>query len=182
MKRVLFLFGQLNDQDIEWLTDVGMKRHVDPGEVLIEEGRTIDNMFIVLDGSLSVLQGGANAIELAQLGCGEIVGEMSFIDGRPPSATVKVLEEALVFGIPTSALAGKLRSDMGFSSRFHRALALFLSYRLRGTVGRLGHGKAEPIDDDQLDDMDDELDPNLLDTVHLAGQRFSKLLQDLRSH
>ena len=53
--------------------------------------------YILLEGevivSVNVLE---NAKEIATLGTGEVFGEMSFIDGRPPSATVETTQNSLV--------------------------------------------------------------------------------------
>lgn len=52
MRKVLFLFGQVNDEDIEWMLDVGHRQAVPEGRVLIREGEDIDAVYVVLDGTL----------------------------------------------------------------------------------------------------------------------------------
>jgi ABC-type bacteriocin/lantibiotic exporter with double-glycine peptidase domain len=59
-----------------------------------------------------------------------------------------------------------------FSARFYRAIALFMATRMRSTVEHLGQ-KSDGKDLASLDD--DEVDDQLLDTVHLAGQRFEMI-------
>ena len=54
MRKVLFLFGQLNDDDIEWMLTAGTKRFVPAGGVLIEQGVPVDAVFILLEGKLAV--------------------------------------------------------------------------------------------------------------------------------
>ena len=83
-------------------------------------------------------------------------------------------QAAYVLAIDKSVLQAKLDGDTGFASRFYRAIAIFLSERMRTTVGRLGYG-----DDSAGAVEEDELDANILDTVHLAGARFERLLQKL---
>ena len=177
MRKVLFILGQLSDIDVEWMLSVGKKERITPGSVLIVEGKPLDSVYLVLDGKLSVFVTALSNKELAVLGSGEIVGEMSFVDSRPPSATVKALEETTLFTIPRSALASKLQKDVGFASRFYHALALFLSDRLRSTVSRLGFGQDTSLD--EAAEYEDELDPLILDTVHLAGSRFDRMLKRL---
>lgn len=132
-------------------------------------------MYIVLEGSLSVCAQGDTGSEIARLGSGEIVGEMSFIDARPPLATVIALELSLVLSISRTQLTAKLEQDSSFAAHFYRALAIFLSYRLRDTVGMLGYGVHRQVSPGS----DDELDDNLLDTVHVAGSRFERLLKTI---
>jgi CRP/FNR family cyclic AMP-dependent transcriptional regulator len=177
MRKVLFILGELSDLDVEWLTAHGKKEHVSTGTVLIREGQPIDAMYVLLEGRLSVYINDSGKRQLAQLGAGDVVGEMSFVDARPPSATVEALRDSVVLTIRRSDLQEKLKADTGFAARFYRALAGFLSDRLRATVTRLGYGRAEPEEESAID----ELDPNLLDSIHLAGARFDRMLKRLMS-
>ncbi|HEV2853191.1 MAG TPA: cyclic nucleotide-binding domain-containing protein [Thermoanaerobaculia bacterium] len=179
MRKVLFLFGQLNDDDVEWMLKAGAKRFVPAGGVLIEQGVPVDSVFILLEGRLAVWLKGKRGPEreLARLSAGEIVGEMSFVDARPPSATVKALEDSAVFAIPKPALNAKLAADAGFAARFYRALAIYLSTTVRERHRALGgSGKGETLEEDDEDDAD-ELDPNVLDGVYLAGERFDRMVK-----
>ena len=92
---------------------------------------------------------------------------MSFVEDRPPSATVKALASSVVLSIPRVQLAAKLKQDTAFAARFYRALAVFLSFRLRKTVSQLGYGKSSPTEEEK--EASDELDANVLDNVYLAG-------------
>ncbi|MHB8520227.1 MAG: cyclic nucleotide-binding domain-containing protein [Limisphaerales bacterium] len=177
MKKVLFIFGELDDLDIDWMTATGRKERIPAGTALIQEGKSVGALYIVLDGSLSVLVGQANGREIARLGPGDIVGEISFVDARPPSATVKARDNSVVLAVPREKLAGKLQKDTAFAARFYRALAVFLSYRLRNTTLQLGYG-ADQILPVQMEEKD-ELDANLLDNVYLAGARFDRMVKQL---
>ena len=179
MRKVLFIFGELTDQDIDWMTSAGRKESLGAGAVLIQEGKTVSALYIVLDGSFRVLLAALDNKEIARLGAGEIVGEMSFVEHRPPSATVQALKQSFVLAIPRSELNAKLKEDTAFAARFYKALAVFLSYRLRRTVNQLGYGK--PGSAKEEEDSSDELDPGLLDKVYLAGSRFDRMVKHLMS-
>src|SRR4051794_20286469 len=129
------ILGELAEDDIDWLLLAGDARAMPAGAVLIEEGAPVGALFIVLDGLLSVAGAAANGRRAEQRGSGDILGEMSFVDGRPPSATVTALEDSVVFAIPADSLLSKLQLDAGFSARFHRAVAVFLADRLRSSIG-----------------------------------------------
>ena len=172
MRKVLFLFGQLNDDDVEWMINTGRRRPVARGEVLIHQGVPVDALFILLEGRLSVLLGRQER-EIARLNAGEIVGEMSFVDARPPSATVRGLESSIVFAISKAALQSKLDRDAGFAARFYRALAIYLSTTVRERHRMMGGN----VDLDEVQDDADELDPNVLDGVYLAGERFDRMVK-----
>ncbi len=179
MRKVLFLFGQLSDEDVEWIVDHGQSRAVPAGGTLIRQGVEVDAVFILLEGRLSVWLSGRGEREIARLNAGEIVGEMSFLDARPPSATVKALTEATVFAVPRTALARKIATDLGFASRFYRALAIYLSTTVRERHQTLGYGdEAALVEVSEAEEDDaDELNPAVLDTVSLAGERFDRMVK-----
>ena len=173
MAHALFILGELNDDDVDWMIKAGQREPISTGTVLIHEGKPVTALYIILDGALEV-RIAARDRHLATLGRGEIVGEMSFVDAHPPSATVRALENSLVLRISQAQLGERLQQDPGFAARFYRAIAFFLSHRLRemdaATLnGKLAVSSAEP----------DELDSNVLDTVYLAGLRFERVLKRL---
>jgi len=96
MRKVLFILSELADSDLDWLLHNGVKEAYPSGAVLIEEGTPLKVIFVLLDGRLSVSVGGAQGKEVARLQAGEVLGELSFLDSRPPSATVKALDEVSV--------------------------------------------------------------------------------------
>lgn len=179
MRKVLFIFGQLDDNDVEWLINTGRREQIPAKRVLIQEGKPIEALYLVLNGLLSVTDAELGGQELARLGAGEIVGEMSFIDSSPPASTVTALQPSTVLAIPKTALAAKLEEDTRFAAHFYRAIATFLSGRLRTTVGRLGYGDGPSLSLNEGARYADELDDSVLDNVHLAGARFERILKRL---
>jgi CRP-like cAMP-binding protein len=179
MKKILFILGVLTDADIDWLLYVGRREELAAGTVLIREGKPVDAVYIVLTGSLTVSIEALSGKEIAYLTSGEVVGEISFVDTRPPSATVTATQETLILSVPRQQLANKLVDDTGFASRFYRAIALSLSDRLRNTVGLLGYGKDLPSESVQLID---DLSPTVLEHLPLARSRFESLLRRLRGY
>ena len=169
MRKVLYIFGQLTDTDVSWLASEGRRRRLPARTELIREGVSVDTLYIVLEGELSVLSS-AKQREVARLGAGEIVGEMSFIDARPPSATVITASDVVLFAISKRRLQAALDSNSGFAARFYRAVAMFLSHRVRlATAGERGLAQEDA----------DELDEFVLDNVDRAGARFDDLSRQL---
>jgi len=172
MKKVLYIFGQLTDEDIEWLIANGKKERFEAGEVIIQKNQRVDKLYIGLDGKFSVFYGDNDEIKVAELGAGEIVGEMSFVDSSPPSATVKVEQDSLVYSIPRDKLKAKIDADSGFAARFYHAIAIFLADRLRATVSFLGYGDGKHVAAGE----EPELDSLIMDRVSIAGDRFHRML------
>jgi CRP/FNR family cyclic AMP-dependent transcriptional regulator len=120
--------GTLENADLDWLLEAGEVLRLAPEHVLIEEGLTADRLYVVLDGELVVSRAG---VPISSLGVGEIVGEMSLLNARSASATVRTAAGSEVLAVPYATLHARLRLDPAFSSRFHQALGRFLANRLR---------------------------------------------------
>ena len=174
MRKALYFLGILNDADIDWLVSAGSRREVQPGVHLIDEGRAIDSVFLVIDGAFSVHNAALGGRQVAQLMSGEVMGEMSFVDAALPSATVTALERSSVLSIPRRRLSAKLTEDSAFAARFYRAMSMFLADRLRNTMASFAGGTASARDSDELLD-------ETMDNIAMAGARFDWIQQRLRS-
>ncbi|MBM3811092.1 MAG: cyclic nucleotide-binding domain-containing protein [Acidimicrobiia bacterium] len=173
MRKVLYLFGVLEETDIDWLARNGEKQYLEPGTVLIREGEPVGSLFLVLEGGLEVKR--SNGARVATLLSGEIVGEISFVDARPPSATVQTMEASHVLAVDRERLKAKLAADAAFASRFYLAIAVFLADRLRATTSQLGYGS--PAQDQKAPD---EIDDTMMDAVSVANVRFDNFIKTLR--
>ncbi len=171
MRKVLLIFGVLSDQDVDWLTANGRRQHLAAGDVLVREGRTLDSLHIVLEGTFAVTLAARHGEAVARLGAGEVVGEVSFVYSRTPIGSVAALTAATVLTLPQAVVADQLVCDTAFAARFYRAIALTLAYRLR----KLMISAANPAS--PAGEVADELDANVLDNVHLAGARFERMLK-----
>ncbi|MFZ4534805.1 cyclic nucleotide-binding domain-containing protein [Propionivibrio sp.] len=174
MRKVLYILGQLTDQDTDWLATVGKRLQVKSGEMLVQQGVRLEQLFIVLDGELKVLA--AHGQEIAKVGVGDILGEMSFVDDSPTSASVQAVSDVLVLAVEHRLISQKMASDAAFAARFYKSIAIFLADRMRNVLSRFGYGESP----DDVDEMRlGELDGHVLDTLHLAGSRFDRILKKL---
>jgi bacteriocin-type transport-associated protein len=178
MRKVLFILSELADSDVDWMIENGAKSSLSAGSVLIQEGRPIEVLYILLDGRLEVSLASLGGKVVAVLQSGEILGELSFLDSRPPSASVTAVGAVTVLSIPRSRLSRKLEEDAPFAARFYRALGVFLASRLRRSQQRMGYEDRRILDDEV--EHEDELDPHVLEHVALAGARFDWMLKRLR--
>jgi CRP/FNR family cyclic AMP-dependent transcriptional regulator len=133
MKEVNYVFGALEEPDVEALMRIGTQQQLHVSDQLLTEGTHHDAIYLVLDGELSVSVKGRNDV-IAYVGKGEIVGEMSLLESQPASATLCAITPVTVLRIPRDTLEEKLAADPGFSGRFYRALGMLLSHRLRATL------------------------------------------------
>jgi CRP-like cAMP-binding protein len=175
VRKVLYIFGLLTDSDIDWIARVGTRRRVKSGETLIERGKSIDSIVLVLEGELLV--GMKDLGVVARRGVGDIVGEMSMVDSAPPSATVVAEGECLVLLLNKKILQQKLATDLAFGSRFYRALAIFLADRLRELQHDLLGDRQEDLAGETV--LQGELSAPIRDTVLMGGERFDRVLKVL---
>src|SRR4051812_11215255 len=172
MRKVLFIFSVLTDGDVEWLAQAGERVQLEPGNVLIPLGARIDNLYFVLEGRLAIRTKSGDPIALLE--SGEIIGELSLVDPAPTTVSVEAVAETTVLRLPDAVVRDRLAADLGFASRFYRALCVFMADRLRHTTQRMGYGSTA-IDEDARDELNDDL----LDNVHPAGARFDRMLRRL---
>ncbi|MGD1713951.1 cyclic nucleotide-binding domain-containing protein [Hydrocoleum sp. CS-953] len=176
MSKVLAILGELSDRDIDWMIANGSKEKITANTILINEGQPIDALYIVLDGTMKAYLSAVGDKEIGIIAAGEVLGEMSFVDGRLPSATVKAIEDSLVLSISKQKLNEKLEQDVLFSLRFYRAVTKFLSTRLRGTVTRFSK-HSEVVYPDSLENQNIETG---VENSALARSRYETLMVRLK--
>lgn len=82
--------------DIQNLSKYGFTIKRELGTILLAEGDSSKEMYLILDGEVSVTIGG---FEVAKIGAGQFFGELSMIDGLPRSATVTAATECTLLVI-----------------------------------------------------------------------------------
>lgn len=174
MRKVLYILGELTDLDVEWMITHGDRLALAAGDSLIKAGQLAPAIYLLLEGELVVEGQAHDAREVARLMRGEIVGEMSFLEQRPPSTSVRAVQQSLLLALPRGVLMTKMEADSSFAARFYRALALFLSQRLRETTALVNGTAAQTNADRQAFS---ELDENMLDNVTTAGAHFDRILR-----
>lgn len=134
----VFLDG-FTEEDIQWFFAVSTERQLAPGTALIEEGGEVRSFFIVLQGYLAVFIKSAGKGQIAALGQGETVGEMSFLEEKTAAASVVAVEETSVLELPFEEVERRIESVSAFGIRFFRSLSKLMSRRLRGRAVSTEH-------------------------------------------
>lgn len=84
------LFKYLTPQEVSWMLVKWQAREVPEGTVIIKEGSTGDEMFIIESGRVEInLVRGDVVLLLTELQESSFFGEMSILTNKPRSATVK---------------------------------------------------------------------------------------------
>ena len=89
------LFAGLTPADCAEVERRMTRREFPPQAFLVREGSAGDSAFLILSGRVSVRRRDPESgieFELAQLGPGQMAGEMALLSGRPRNASVVALE------------------------------------------------------------------------------------------
>jgi CRP-like cAMP-binding protein/SAM-dependent methyltransferase len=138
MPDALSFFADLADADVAWILSSGVEQQVIANTVVVQEGEIPRALYLVLDGLVEVRVQALDGDALTRLRPGAIIGEMSFLDDSPASATVRAVENTLLLSLDRAALDAKFQADPAFATRLYRAFGRSLSRRLRTTHGTLG--------------------------------------------
>ena len=90
------LFAGLKKKALESIASRGRDVHHDAGKEITEEGASGLGFHLIRDGRASVTVGGESRPEL---GPGDYFGEISLIDGKPRSATVRAETPLTTFSL-----------------------------------------------------------------------------------
>ena len=123
------LFAGLDARAIEVLGGFTFRKTFEPGELIVEEGRTGNGLFIIVSGSAEVVKGlqTPNPRTVAKLGAGEPIGEMALLGEWPRSATVRALEPTECIGIDRWIFLEHLDKEPKLALRMLQILALRLA-------------------------------------------------------
>ena len=112
-----------------------MKRiHLRPQDQLLKEGDTSDEMYLLETGRLLVsIKRNDQDVPLGEIGENELVGEVSFLDRQPRSASVIALEPCDLVVIPRENFEAQLNSQPAWVTGLVKTLAT----RLRDANSRI---------------------------------------------
>jgi CRP/FNR family cyclic AMP-dependent transcriptional regulator len=129
------LLSGLSEQDQKIILDRCKRCSVQPRTVIVSQGSSGRDMFIVDSGSLkvSVISGDGKEISFVVLRAGDYFGELSMIDGRRRSATVTAIESSELFVLGHSEYQELLREYPHTATEFLTRLLLTLVNRMRAT-------------------------------------------------
>jgi len=104
---------ELNDDERSILAGAMTLRDLKQGEVLVPEGSADDHLYVVVSGVLGVVKGAGmeEEITLNAIRPGNMVGELSFLDGASRYASLVALGDTRVLGLSRADLEGLLETN-----------------------------------------------------------------------
>ena len=128
--------------DVDWIRSLGIEHKVAANTLLVVAGQVPDALYFILDGILEVRVPSHGADAVIRLGAGEIVGEVSFLDDKPATVTVRTSMDSRLLVLPRKDLDAKIASDAVFAARLYRSFARGLSRQMRAAQGAINRAPA----------------------------------------
>jgi hypothetical protein len=114
------LFSACSGKDLERVLKAGDEMSATAGQVIIDQGQTGREAFVILNGTATVKRNGK---KVATLGAGAIVGELSLFDHGPRTATVTCDTDCQLLVIAQREFLGVLEQVPALSRRMLEYLA-----------------------------------------------------------
>ena len=123
----------LTAEDSQKLLSIGEREPFKQDQWLIRSEQEMDTVFWIIEGSAEVSHDRIMFEDpvVADLAAGEMLGELSFLDGSPASTQVRALVDGELLAVTHEALTKACAEDAEFGLRMHRYIALTTGNRLR---------------------------------------------------
>jgi tetratricopeptide (TPR) repeat protein len=138
------LFDGLSLTEMKSLWTICETKVFDPGEILIEQDKPGHALYVIKRGDVVVQKiEGNNTNDLAKLGPGAHLGEMSLIDNAPTSARVVAGQDGVqAFEITRDKFDELLQSDDKIAIKVYKVFISTMAERLRNTTKELAAAKS----------------------------------------
>ena len=125
--RSIDLFSSLSDDEIREIVCNDRLLGFGPGEIVVEIGAVGGSMYVVMEGSCSVLipdpSGGKGMVEVAQLPSGTIFGEISALTNAPRTASIKAASHLVLQEISQQQIEAIFLSNQEAMAEFAKVMA-----------------------------------------------------------
>ena len=129
-------FCELTKEECDVLLGHATQRVIASGEVIIQQGETLNDLYVICHGNARVVQQSFDETSVeftGPLGPGDLFGEMSFMDGNQASATLIADGDAEVLQFDRGTILDLLSAEPGMGMRFYQSILLTMCKRLRAT-------------------------------------------------
>lgn len=118
------LAAEMNDEQRKALAAAMTLRDLKPGEVLVKEGDVDDHLYVIAAGMVGIIKaaGTENEMTINTVRPGDVVGELSFLDGATRYASLISVSESRVLGLSRGDLEGLLDKNPQLVYRVMRAI------------------------------------------------------------
>jgi potassium-dependent mechanosensitive channel len=100
----------------------GYRKKIPAGQVITHENDPGDSFYLILSGAIEVVVESIDR-QVAIRQAGEFVGEMSLLLGTPRSATLRTIEDTILFVVDRGNLQSLLSQHQGLADQIAEALS-----------------------------------------------------------
>jgi CRP/FNR family cyclic AMP-dependent transcriptional regulator len=123
----------LTPNDWTLLVDRSKRTSFGKGDFLLQQGKQTKTVYLLITGQARVET--PSKVLIAQIGPGEVCGEMAFLESGVASASVIAERDLEACAVEWASLLDLFELFPHMGSRFYRSLAVSLSRRLRDQIG-----------------------------------------------
>lgn len=134
------LFSDLGPEEIVDVLRIARVVRFEPGALLCARGEKGDCAFVIEEGEAAVraVDEAGKPVVIARVGPGEVVGELSLVDGHPRSADVVATSALRGYRIDRAELDAMRRAMHPAAFKILRRIAITVSDRLRDVNDAIG--------------------------------------------
>lgn len=126
------LFAACSDRDLQKIAKASDQIDVDAGRVLVEQGTSGREVYVILDGTAVVRR---NDRQVTTLTAGDHFGELALLDGGPRTATVEAETPMTLLVLGQREFAGVLDEVPGLARKIMASLAQIIRQLDQTTFG-----------------------------------------------
>lgn len=121
LKKVSY-FQHCSDVELRQVIEKGYRKRLATGEVIARENDPGDSFYLILSGAVEVVVESIDR-QVAVRRTGEFIGEMSLLLGTPRSATLRTIEDTILFVVDHGNLQSLLSSHQGLADQIAEELS-----------------------------------------------------------
>jgi CRP-like cAMP-binding protein len=121
------LAKELTDGDVEVVAGLVHLHKLEDGQVITPEGEPDSHMHVIVNGALAVSRPGPDGTweNLHVMTAGDLVGELSFLDGTPRYAALRAVGQTEIFSLDRADLESLVEKHPWIAYRLMRAIVRF---------------------------------------------------------
>ncbi len=121
----VWLFSGLSEEQLEAMASFTFQKTFEPGEMIVEEGRTGNGLYMIMSGQVEVIKGlgTENARVLAKRGPEDVFGEMALLGEWPRTASVRAVDQVECLGLDRWVFLTQLEAQPQLGIRMLQILA-----------------------------------------------------------
>lgn len=127
------LFSNLTEDQLGELMDMMYEEKVSVGVNVVQEGEPGDTLYVIASGRCEVLKEDDHGDfhHIAMLKAGDVIGEISLLDERPRSATVRAVEGSQLIALSVADLKAKSKPETSLENILKVNFAKTMSLNIR---------------------------------------------------